>query len=297
MSTSLPIFSTSTLAPAEPDPNEASPMVHAPKLLVVGGGHIAYEETGGDGPLVIMVPGLGDLRSEYRFLSADLAAQGHHVVMMDLRGHGDSSTGFRDFSVPTVADDVLALIEHLDHGPAILIGASFGAAVVADAAARAPERVAGLVVIGPAVRDERPGLFMRIAMSLLFDAPWGVAAWAWFYGTLYKTRKPKDHAAHVAALKKNLREPGRFDAVRAMMRADREASEPRLADVRAKALVVMGSKDPDFPVPSEEAQRIAERLRGRALMVEGAGHYPHAEMPEVVSPAIADFVASTRAAQ
>jgi len=55
---------------------------------------------------------------------------------------------------------------------------------------------------------------------------------------------------------------------------------------------LMGSKDPDFKNPEQEAKRLAEALRGKYVIVENAGHYPHAEMPEVTSPSILEFLDS-----
>jgi hypothetical protein len=51
----------------------------------------------------------------------------------------------------------------------------------------------------------------------------------------------------------------------------------------------MGDKDPDFPDPATEARWIAERLKGEVLLVPDAGHYPQAEFPEIVSPAVVEF--------
>jgi pimeloyl-ACP methyl ester carboxylesterase len=59
--------------------------------------------------------------------------------------------------------------------------------------------------------------------------------------------------------------------------------------VNAPTLVVMGEKDPDFPDPAIEARWIADHLHGEILMVPGAGHYPQAEFPELVSPAVVEF--------
>jgi pimeloyl-ACP methyl ester carboxylesterase len=260
------------------------------RFLSVPGGTIAYEEFGGDGPLVVAVPGIGDLRSEYRFLARALTDRGHHVVLMDLRGHGDSTVAFDDVSVPAIADDIIALVQHLDRGPAVLVGTSYGAAAVADAAARAPQLASGVVTIGPAVRNEPPGLLMRILMFLLFKGPWRVAAWAWYWNTLFPTRKPDDHAEQKAAMKENLRQPGRFAHVWSMMIADRAETEPRLGQVEAPTMVVMGTKDSDFEDPAAEAERVARTMHGRALMIDGAGHYPHVEMPEATLPAIAEFI-------
>ena len=63
--------------------------------------------------------------------------------------------------------------------------------------------------------------------------------------------------------------------------------------MHAPALVIMGSKDPDFPDPAAEARFTAEHLGGPAevVMVEGVGHYPQAEALDEVAPAVAGFVA------
>ena len=60
--------------------------------------------------------------------------------------------------------------------------------------------------------------------------------------------------------------------------------------VNKPTLVLMGSKDPDFKNPESEARRVAGALRGKYTMIENAGHYPHAEMPEVTGPLVIDFI-------
>ncbi|MFO7549180.1 MAG: hypothetical protein R6X29_09975, partial [Acidimicrobiia bacterium] len=53
---------------------------------------LAHDDSGGDGPLVVLLPGAGDLRSEHRFLAPPLVAAGYRVVTADLPGHGESPT-------------------------------------------------------------------------------------------------------------------------------------------------------------------------------------------------------------
>jgi pimeloyl-ACP methyl ester carboxylesterase len=106
------------------------------QFLVRPQGRIAYEETGA-GSLVVLVPGIGDLRGEYRFLAPRLAAAGYRVVSMDLRGLGESSPGWDDYSAAAVGSDVVALLRELDAGPAHLVGTSMAAGAVAWAAALA----------------------------------------------------------------------------------------------------------------------------------------------------------------
>lgn len=63
------------------------------QFLVLPEGRVAYDVRG-EGPLVICAPGMGDLRSVYRFMAPPVAHAGYRVALMDLRGHGDSDGTF-----------------------------------------------------------------------------------------------------------------------------------------------------------------------------------------------------------
>src|SRR5919106_835129 len=115
------------------------------------GGRIAYD-VGGAGPLVVLVPGMGDLRSVYRFVAPALVDAGYRVATMDLRGHGDSDATFDSYNDVALGADLIALIEHLG-GPATIVGNSMGAGGAAWAAAQAPDLVTGLILVGPFVRE------------------------------------------------------------------------------------------------------------------------------------------------
>ncbi|MGW8226815.1 MAG: alpha/beta fold hydrolase, partial [Anaerolineales bacterium] len=101
-------------------------------------GTLAYTDYGGRGELVLMLPGMGSLRSEYRYLAPQLLTEGYHAVTMDLRGQGDTSVPWPTYDVPSVGSDILALIEHLDAGPAHVIGNSFSPAPAIWAAVEQP---------------------------------------------------------------------------------------------------------------------------------------------------------------
>jgi pimeloyl-ACP methyl ester carboxylesterase len=75
-------------------------------------GRVGYD-VAGDGPLVVLVPGMGDLRAAYRFLAPALRDSGYRVASTDLRGHGDSDGAFTSYGDVETAGDVLALIEQL----------------------------------------------------------------------------------------------------------------------------------------------------------------------------------------
>jgi pimeloyl-ACP methyl ester carboxylesterase len=253
-------------------------------------GQIAYE-VAGDGQLVICVPSLGDVRGEYRFLVPLLVEAGYRVATMDVRGHGETSTQWDDFSVAGVGEDILALIRELDAGPAIIVGTSMGGGAAIWAAVEAPELVRGLIMIDPFV-DGDGNKFLVALLSIMFARPWGPSIWMKYYSSLYPTRKPADFAEYSSALYENIKQRGRLEAVTEMLRASKRASGERMPNVTQPALVLMGSKDPDFKNPEAEAKRVAEAVRGSYKMIENAGHYPHAEMPEVAAPLILNFMQS-----
>jgi pimeloyl-ACP methyl ester carboxylesterase len=258
-------------------------------MLKLADGAIAYDDTGGDGPLVVCVPGIGDVRAQYRFLAPRFAAAGFRVVTMDLRGLGESTVGWPDYSAAAVGADIVALIRHLGAQHAWVVGNSMAAAAAVWTAAEVPNQIDGIVLIGPFVREMPTSMFLTATLRVATVRPWGPSFWNMYYGSLYKTTPPADLPAYRDALLANLKEPGRIEATRAMLFASKAPCETRIPQVRAQALVVMGSRDSDFDDPAAEADWVASHLHGKKLMVEGAGHYPHVEYPDIVAAATIEF--------
>jgi pimeloyl-ACP methyl ester carboxylesterase len=256
-------------------------------------GTLAYSDYGGDGQLVLMVPGIGALRSEYRYMAPRLGEAGYRTVTVDLRGHGESSVPWKTYDVPSVGGDILALIEHLDAGAAHLIGTSFAGAAVVWAAVERPDHVRSLVLITPFVRAAKINPVMKALFWLMVNNPWRVRTWAMYYRSLYPTHKPADFKDYLDQLAENLAQPGRFHAATALAFSSRQPSDERLKRVKAPSLVIMGTKDPDFPDPAAEGRHIAEQTGGSLELIEGAGHYPQTEMPDKTTPIVLDFLRRT----
>lgn len=106
----------------------------------------------GRGPTVVLVHGLGS-RSEHWLPMARDLARDHHVVLVDLPGHGLSGlpSPLTLSSVATMLDRALA---DLGDEPVILVGHSVGGLVCAEEALRAPERVRSLVLVETALRPQ-----------------------------------------------------------------------------------------------------------------------------------------------
>lgn len=259
------------------------------KYLAVSGGTIAYDVRG-EGPLVLLVPGMGDLRATYRMLIPALVAAGYRVASTDLRGHGDSDASFDSYGDRDTAADITLLLRELG-APAVVVGNSMGAAAAVIVAAEHPELVDGLVLVGPFVRQPASSTpISRALMRFLMARPWVASVWKAYLPKLYAGSRPADFADYRDTLIAALRRPGYSRSFSLTTRADHTYAGERLADVAAPTLVVMGEMDPDFPDPKAEADWISAEVGGATVMVPDAGHYPQSQQPEHTSAAIIRFL-------
>jgi pimeloyl-ACP methyl ester carboxylesterase len=279
-----------TIAATVPARADQAPATRSTQFLKLPDGQIAYDDSGGTGPLVICVPGLGDMRQQYRLLAPKLAAAGFRVVTMDLPGHGESSVDWPEYSPAIVGADIVAMIRHLGARKAFIIGNSMAGGSAVWAAAEIPDQVAGIVMIDPFTRQIPTSSFLLAFLKVAMLRPWGPSFWSMYYGSLYKTAPPADLDSYRAALVANLKQPGRIEATKALIFASQAPCEARIPNVHAPVLVVMGTKDSDFSDPAAEADWVATHLHGKKLMVDGAGHYPHVEYPAIVAPAVIEFI-------
>ncbi|NUR08833.1 MAG: alpha/beta hydrolase [Nocardioidaceae bacterium] len=254
-------------------------------------GRVAYDVAGpGDGPLVVCLPAMGELRSSFRHLVPLLTARGFRVACLDLRGHGDSDPTFTRYDDVALASDALALVHELG-GPALLVGNSMGAGAAVIAAADEPSAVSGLALVGPFVRNPPGSALVGLVFRLALVKPWGPAAYLAYYPKWTPGRRPEGYDEHTAAVRENLRRPGHWKAFVRTTRTSHAPAEARLDEVRSPAVVVMGSDDVDWKDPAAEAQWIGSRLGAEVVMAAGVGHYPQAQAPELVADAVARLAA------
>jgi 3-oxoadipate enol-lactonase len=113
-----------------------------------------YEVSGGNGPLVVQLHGLTSSRARDAQLGLDLprALRDHRVLRYDARGHGGSTGSDRpsDYAWPHLADDLLALLDHVAPGEQVHgVGPSMGSATLLHAAVCDPARFASLTLVVP----------------------------------------------------------------------------------------------------------------------------------------------------
>jgi pimeloyl-ACP methyl ester carboxylesterase len=275
------------------------------EFVDIEGGRIAYDVTG-SGPLVVLSHGIGDRRQAYRFLAPTLAQAGYRVVSADLRGHGESSMGWKSvtgteaITRTDIAGDLLALIRCLG-GPAVIVGHSISGGAATIAAAMEPELVSGIVEINPFTRTQKLSLggllrigryrrgISRLAGTQIFRS---LGLWMRYLDVAYPT-KPADYADYMAALAARLREPGRMAEFMKTGKSTPADAGAQLPNIRCPALVIMGTLDPDFADPRAEGDAIVAAMPaglGTVAMVDGAGHYPHAQSPDQMAALVIPFL-------
>lgn len=113
-------------------------------VLAPDGARLAVWDFGGDGPPVLLIPGLCGYAGEWTATAAWLTGS-YHVYGIDPRGHGDSERRPRDVSRAAHVADVVTVLRH--SGPAVVIGQSLGGHTAFMTAVRHPELVESLVMV------------------------------------------------------------------------------------------------------------------------------------------------------
>jgi pimeloyl-ACP methyl ester carboxylesterase len=127
---------------------------------------LEYTEFGGGDRWVILLHGQLMPRRMHDPLARVLAAEGFHVVTLDLLGHGrsDRPEDPKEYSMTAWGEQVVALLDHLGADTAVVGGTSLGANVSLEVAAIAPERVQGLLL-------EMPVLDNAVEAGIIAFAP------------------------------------------------------------------------------------------------------------------------------
>jgi 3-oxoadipate enol-lactonase len=241
----------------------------------------------GEGPPIVLVHGLGGTLDVWHGVSQLLALH-HHVVAVDLRGHGRTAAGRAQFSIKAWSQDIAALMAALQLPPATVVGHSMGSLIAQHLAVTEPDMVDQLVLVGgisyfeppdKQAYEQRAKVVEEQGLDEIVDD--------WLVGAL----SPRTHARlpQVTGLLRHLflsNDPRSYaKASRAMARTPAIERE----QIGQPTLLLVGDHDRSAPL------RMTEQLHrqipvSRVQVVPSAAHWMTLEHPDVIAAAILQFL-------
>ncbi len=225
------------------------------------------------------------------------AALNNHfrILTPDLRGMGRSDAPSGAYSVETYADDLVALLDHLGIGSAVVAGMSMGGYVLLSMLRRHPERVEGAIFIDTkagADTDEGRAGRRKMAQQARVEGAGAIADVMLPKMLTERTRTEQpDLAAHVREMMAVTPVDGIVGALEAL--AARPDSTDILPQINVPALVIVGSED--AITPPVEAQKLQAGIPNAQLVViDGAAHAANIERPNEVNRAIEQWLEQFR---
>jgi pimeloyl-ACP methyl ester carboxylesterase len=235
-------------------------------------------------PTVVLIHGAGFDHSAWALQSRWFAHHGFSVLVPDLPGHGRSAGGALR-SIAEMADWTAALLDAAGAGRAHLIGHSMGSLIALETAARHPEKVSALGLIGTAATmtvgpdllkaaeaDEEAAIDMVSIWGLGFDAELGgsLAPGLWMHGTAQRVLQ---HCASGVLFSD-------LDACNSYRDALAAA-----AKVTVPTTVILGERD--MMTPAKAGKALAAAIaNARTIVLPGAGHMLMTERPDELLAAI-----------
>jgi pimeloyl-ACP methyl ester carboxylesterase len=278
----------------------------------VEGFRLAYDDHSGPGDPVVLLHGWPGDRNDHRELVARLSGR-CRLVVPDLRGFGDSEAPAgaapADFAAEAQARSVLALVEELALGPAVLAGYDIGSRIAQAAARARPDLVRALVLSPPlpgagerVLTPDAYGEFwyqafhrLDLAEQLLDGSRNAVRAYLAHFWSHWSGPTFEPDPAELDRLAAAYARPGAFVASINWYRAGSGAIARSLAEqvpapedrLAVPTTVLWPEHDPLFP--REWSDRVGQFFSDvEVRKLDGAGHFAPLEAPDAFAAAIAE---------
>jgi pimeloyl-ACP methyl ester carboxylesterase len=245
-----------------------------------GTSRIYYEEQG-SGTAVLVLPGFAGSIEEFAALREALVAAGYRVIAADLPGSGRSEPQPRTYTATFFEDDArsfAALLQHLETGPAHLIGFSDGGDISLLMAALMSGVARSVVTWGAVGVLNDPSGQLREAMYNVVDHP--IPPLQGFRDYLVSTYGETNARAMTQSV---------VGALSDIIKAGGELSRSKADNITCPVLLISGEQD--FFAPPSLASELAARIRAAEVLVaEGAEHNVYMDRPEWLMQTILDWL-------
>lgn len=221
-------------------------MPAARTIIAPGRGELFLRDTGGHGPVVMLLHGwVASADLNWCGAYDALTAAGYRVLAIDHRGHGRGLRPLVPFRLTDCAGDAAAVLRMLDVAPAIVVGYSMGGAIAQLMARDHPDVVGGLVLSGTAQHWQDPETrrafkALGVVGLLLALAP----RWTWRAGLRRVGLGDSPQNAWVLSEMMRHSVPDLIEAGRELSRFD---SRPWLRPLPIPTAVVLTTKDDAVP--------------------------------------------------
>lgn len=250
----------------------------------------------GEGPTLLFAHGL--FASHHIFAAqVQVLSHSYRCIVLDMPGHGLSGYDPAGWTLDDLSGDLALMIDELALGKVTIVGQSQGAMVALRLAARHPEQLAGLVLIGTSARAELPERlenWRRQRETLLNGSD---AAREALFSTIQAYVNSADwlqHHPHEAAEERAMMDAHDREGLALALDAavfNRGDIMHLLPTIAVPTLVIVGEEDRATPV--ELSKEIAALLPDAQLLtLAKIGHHPPTEAADAVTAAIAGFIAA-----
>ena len=193
------------------------------------------------------------------------------VIAPDLRGFGQSEAVGDATSMADFADDLVALMSHLDLSSVVVMGHSMGGYVALNLVTRFPEKIQGLILVGskPGADSQEAAKKRHETAAKALDGGSEAILKDMAAKMVAKNSTNKEMIVEIEKLMRPAQPRGLANALRGM--AVRPDSTPNLGHITAPTLLISG--DADALIPCEESMTMAERIPKATLeIIPAAGH-------------------------
>ena len=258
----------------------------------IGAAPVLAADVAGDGPLLLLLHGVGGNRRNWRAQLPHFADR-FRVVALDLRGYGDSEDYEGPLAFTDFADDVVRVLDHLGAGKAHIVGLSMGGRIALDLWRRNPQRVASLTLADTSAGSKetqdpaKVEAFLAARRKPLLEGMTPAQLAPTLVETLIGPNTTPEQRAELVDSLARLHADSYLKTLEAVTRF---TDFPDFATINVPVHIITGSDD--RVAPPHIARAMATAIpSARLTVIEGAGHISNVEAPHAFNAALDAFLA------
>ncbi len=251
-----------------------------------------YYEVHGSGYPLVLIRGLSS-NADHWYCQVPAFSSHYSVVVFDNRGIGRSDISDLPFTISTMADDTVGLMDVLGFPKAHILGISMGGMIAQEIALKYPQRVNGLILActhcgGKQAVQPAPDIINDLSGSLFAATQEAVQKGLRCLFSERTIQQAPDVVQRYGEVSKRF-PPTAQVLIHQLKAIQGHDTWKDLVDIRNPTLVLVGNED--VLIPPENSKIIAERIpHARLRVIEGGGHQFLIEQPDDFNNAVLEFL-------